>query len=186
MKYVNEGAEKGDLARLVQPHLSIDEYRSKMGEDKDVVVLGMVVFGSEPAEDLVSFIEKSYDFVLDADISSGETSDGNYMVFVELERKPSVNQNILDMITDICNLTKQKVKDWSFSYYKNSSKHDLTIENLSREVINSPVKYEMNTERAVEESIELNKLRAISGIAVKSQKIRDVQLLDIQIAAGIR
>src|ERR1700741_2592742 len=103
-RFVNEGAEAGDLARLVNPELTIDEFRSKMGEDKDIVVIGVTVMGSEPAADLVNFIEKSYDFVLDADVSSGETRDGNYMVFVELERKSNVADSIFQMFEDIMHL----------------------------------------------------------------------------------
>ena len=62
----------GDLNRLVHNELHIDEYKSKMGTDEDVCVISFKVSGKEPGADLVSFIEKGYDFVLDADVSSGE------------------------------------------------------------------------------------------------------------------
>jgi hypothetical protein len=184
--YLYEGGEKGDLARLVQPTISIDEYRSKMGEDKDVVVLGVVVFGQEPAEDLVSFIEKSYDFVLDSDVSSGETSDGNYMVFVELKRDKNVSGQIIQMFTDIMKLTDQSLKDWTFTYYKDSERYELTREELSRHIIATPVEYEIKSNEGLEESIQLNHLRSISGIKVQPQAIKDVQIINWQIAAGIK
>jgi hypothetical protein len=186
MSSIFEGAEKGDLARLVQPVLAIDEYRSKMGDDKDVVVLAVTVFGSEPAEDLVAFVEKSFDYVLDADVSSGETSDGNYMVFIELERNSKTCSHIMDMFTDIQNLTDQKLEDWQFTYYKQARKHELTLENLEAQVIQTPHEYEVKTSANMEESIQLNHLRAISGIPVRTMPIKDVQILDMQIAAGIR
>jgi hypothetical protein len=40
-----------------------------MGTDADVCVISFKVAGKEPSADLVSFIEKGYDFVLDADVS---------------------------------------------------------------------------------------------------------------------
>ena len=69
---LNENLEEGDLKRLVHDELHIDEYKSKMGDDADVCVISFKVAGKEPAIDLVSFIEKGYDWVLDADGSSGE------------------------------------------------------------------------------------------------------------------
>ena len=83
-----EGLEKDDLARLVFPELHIDEFKSKMGDDADIIVLSFLVDGKEPATDLMNFIERGYDWVFDADISSGELDDGQYLVFVELERNP--------------------------------------------------------------------------------------------------
>ena len=79
----NEGLEHGDLKRLVHPDVHVDEFKSKMGDDADIVVVSFKVASKEPALDLVNFIEKGYDFVLDADLSSGELDDGEYLVFVE-------------------------------------------------------------------------------------------------------
>ena len=117
---LQEGVTHGDLGRLVEPNMTVDEFRSKMGEDKDIVVIGFTVFGKDPADDMVNFIEKSYDWVLDADVSSGETSDGNYVVFVEIQRTNKVPDQILSMIEDLMNLTDQKVEDWTFNYYTGS------------------------------------------------------------------
>ena len=83
---LKEGLEKGDLERLVSPKISIDEYKSKMGSDEEIVVVSFTLQGKEPALDLVNFVEKSYEWVADADVSSGEVFDGSYIVFVEIER----------------------------------------------------------------------------------------------------
>ena len=74
-----EGLEQGDLKRLIHPELHIDEFKSKLGDDADVVVASFKVDNKEPANDLVNFIEKGYDWVLDADVSSGEMDDGSYI-----------------------------------------------------------------------------------------------------------
>lgn len=183
---LNEGIEFGDLARLVQPVLTIDEFRSKMGDDKDIIVLGFTVHGEEPAQDLVNFIEKSYDWVLDADVSSGEMSDGNYIVFVEIIREKQAVDKIMTIIDDTMNLTDQEIDEWTFSYYKDAENLPFTKENLSRKLILTPEEYELKTGSSLEESAALNHLRSISGIQVKPIKTRDPYILDIQIAAGIR
>ena len=186
-KYVmSEGVEMGDLGRLVQPEMSIDEFRSKMGEDKDIIVVGFTVFGKEPADDLVNFVEKSYDWVLDADISSGETSDGNYLVFVEIERKKQASAEIMQMLDDMMNLTEQSLKDWTFTYYKGIERLPVTFENLSAKIIATPLEYEQKMDSELEESIQLNHLRAIAGVKVQPMSIKDSQLLSLQRASGIK
>lgn len=127
-----EGLEHGDLARLVHPELHADEFKSKMGEDKDIVVLSFKVTDKEPALDLVNFIEKSYDWVLDADASAGELDDGDYLVFAELERTPEVADHIMEMIGDIINLTDQDIGDWAFQYQKTGTVGELKRETLAQ------------------------------------------------------
>jgi hypothetical protein len=157
-----------------------------MGEDKDIIVVGFLVMSKEPADDLVNFVEKSYDWVLDADVSSGETSDGNYMVFVEMQRKPNAAKQIFTMLEDMMNLTDQTVDDWSFTYYKKPAGLPVTLENLEKEIITSPEEYEAKTGNSIRESAQLNSLRALAGVYVNPTKITDMQILGIQRAAGIR
>jgi hypothetical protein len=93
-----EGLRANDLKGFVREVFTLDQYRSKMGEDQDVIVVGFTVNEKEPAADLMEFIEKGYPFVLDADVSSGEERDGKYQVFVEIERNkqfPSNKQNVM-------------------------------------------------------------------------------------------
>ena len=113
-----EGLDRGDLKRLVAPVLSIDQFKSKMGDDSDIIVLGFIVDGKEPARELMSFIERGYDWVLDADVSSGELDDGQYFVFVEAERSVDAPENIDKLIKDILNLTEQDLDEWTFEYQK--------------------------------------------------------------------
>lgn len=184
--HLTEGVEMGDLGRLVKPEMNIDEFRSKMGEDKDIVTVGFTVLGKGPADDLVSFIEKSYDWVLDADISSGETSDGNYLVFVELQRNTESSKNIYTMLEDMMNLTDQKIEDWVFSYYKEAKTLPVTLENLKKLIIATPEEYEKKTSLDLDEGIALNNLRAISGVKITPTKVTDLQILNMQRAAGIK
>lgn len=138
----NEGLEHGDLARLIHPDVHVDEFKSKMGDDADVVVVSFKVVDKEPALDLVNFIEKGYDFVLDADVSSGELDDGEYLVFVELDRKPEVVDQIMSMIDDFLNLTGQDINDWSFKYRSTGTAKPLTADALL-EIPQTPEDYSL-------------------------------------------
>ena len=122
------GLLKNDLAHMVDNIIEIDSYKSKMGNDSDIVTLAFSIHGNEPAKDLENFIEKGYPFVLDADVTSGEQSDGTYKVFVEIERSKEIPTQVLEIadgVTKLANLDKMK-----FRYYKNFKSKDLDEENL--------------------------------------------------------
>ncbi len=136
-----EGLEYGDLNRLVHPKIHIDEFKSKMGDDADIVILSFKINGKEPAVDLMNFIERGYDWVLDADVSAGELDDGEYLVFVEMERDIKVPQHIMKLLDDMLNLTEQDVAEWKFQYRKVPTEFDLTEENLRKQIPLTPRNY---------------------------------------------
>lgn len=138
-----EGLEHGDLARLIVPVVTVDEFKSKMGDDSDIIVLSFTVNGKEPAKDLMNFIEKGYEWILDADVSSGELEDGRYLVFAELERTVDAPKQIYNLLVDITNLTDQDVSDWEFTYRKNSKKNEITVNNLANIIPLTPEAYSM-------------------------------------------
>ncbi len=76
------GLREGDLKDMVYDIFEIDSYKSKMGSDEEIVTLSFSVNDKHAAEDLSSFFEKGYSFILDADATSGEQSDGTFKVFV--------------------------------------------------------------------------------------------------------
>lgn len=123
------GLQKNDLAHLLDSIIEVDSYKSKMGEDSDIVTLAFSVHGNEPAKDLENFIEKGYPFVLDADVTSGEQSDGTYKVFVEIERTKDISNNILEIADGVKKLAD--LESMKFRYYKNFRSRDLDEENLA-------------------------------------------------------
>jgi len=127
---LEEGLRAGDLRDLVENVFSIDTYKSKMGEDKDVAVLTFTVKDRLPAKDLMEFIEKNYDFVLDADISSGENDRGDYFLFVEMLRSKDLPVQVLDILDDTKKLTG--INEWSFKYYKNKNTYQAVEENFAQ------------------------------------------------------
>lgn len=113
---LNEGLRSGDLENYVSEVFSVDRFKSKMGEDQDIVVLGFRVREKEPAIDLMEFIEKGYNFILDADMSAGEEHDGQYQVFVELERTPKLAEQLSELLGGVGQLCS--CKNWKFKYQK--------------------------------------------------------------------
>jgi hypothetical protein len=175
-----EGLEQNDLKRLVHPELHIDEYKSKMGKDQDVVVLSFKVAGREPAEDLVNFIEKGYDWVLDADVSSGELDDGDFLVFVESDREPQVADNVMSMMQDIMNLTDQKLDDWSMQIRSNPNKMPLSIENIQNNVPLTSNSYQARYGKK-----ELDEMRTAAGVAVTTRAPKNDHTQSLRSLAGI-
>lgn len=126
------GLRNGDLKDMVYNILEIDSYRSKMGDDKDIVTLSFSVGDALAAKDLMEFIEKGYSFVLDADYTKGEQSDGTYKVFVELERNKKVPEEIMELIDGVTKLSE--TEKFRFRYYKNWRSKDLSLEALEEVV----------------------------------------------------
>jgi hypothetical protein len=182
----------GDLNRLVHNELHIDEYKSKMGTDADVCVVSFKVSGKEPSADLVSFIEKGYDFVLDADVSSGEKEGGDYLVFVELERTDKLPEQILEIMEDIMNLTEQKIEEWRVRYYKSTTDNELTQESLANIIPLTPEeysnKYDKEDDSTEPEDItkDLDAMKAVAGVPVTTTAPKNEYTESLRIAAGLK
>ena len=187
MHRLNEGLEYGDLKRSVIPEVTIDTFKSKMGDDKDICTITLLCKEKNPAIDLMNFLEKSYDWLLDAEISSGERDDGKYLVFVEADRNKELPTHIEQMIRDILNLTEDKQDDWKFKYYRSKDYHDLTVENLAREIPLTPREYrEMHpNKKDKKKKAEMKQLQAAANVPIQPEKTEDKELQSLQSAAGI-
>ena len=129
----------GDLKHLVDNILEIDSFKSKMGDDANIVTVSFNVNNKQAADDLNEFIEKGYGFVLDSDVTAGEQSDGKYRVFVEIERDKHTPDNIFEIMDGVGKLSQ--VENFKFRYYKNFRSEDLTVENLTNLVPTDPEAY---------------------------------------------
>lgn len=149
---LNEGLRSGDLENMVIPMFNIDSFRSKMGEDRDVCVLSLTVKDRNPAKDMMEFVEKGYNFVLDADVSAGEDDQGQYHVFIELARTPKLAEQIQELQYGIKKLTG--LNEFKFKYYKENKEHDLTEESLKNVIPSTPQMYEGMLNNIKTESIK--------------------------------
>ena len=98
MSILTEGLNYLDMENQMFPTLYIDEYAAKMGEDKDIITLSFMVKSYAVGEDLVSWFERGYNFVLDASVSEGELEPGKFLVFVEMDRRSWVPKKIYELI----------------------------------------------------------------------------------------
>lgn len=130
---------EGDLKDMMHDVFEIDSFASKMGADKDIVTISFSLKEKAAADDLMNFLEKGYGFILDADATTGEQSDGTYKVFVEIERDRHAHDNILELIDGVKKLTA--MDDLRFRYYKNFKSKDATEDNLKEIVPVDPDKY---------------------------------------------
>ena len=134
------GLLKNDLKHMVDHIFEIDAYKSKMGDDRDIVTLSFSVKDNSAAEDLEQFIEKGYSFVLDADKTPGEQRDGTYKVFVEMERSHRSYDEIMEIIDGVGKLAD--VENFKFRYYKDFTSRPLTRENLGEFMPTDPAVYD--------------------------------------------
>ena len=119
----------GDLKGFVEDIINIDLYKAKMGSDDGISVLSFEVNDKAPAEDLMNFLEKGYDYILDADLTAGETESGNYMVFVEIETTEMLPNQLKEILADVTRLTE--IDNWKFKYYKRDTVHEFSVENIA-------------------------------------------------------
>lgn len=182
-KRLYESVEAGSLSRLLHNEVHIDQFKSKMGRDSDIVVVSFKITDKEPALDLVDFVEKGYEWVLDADTSSGEKEDGDYIVFVEIERSEEVPKQLVKMLTDIINLVDFDYSDWRWRYNKELTDRVATEEEFASIIPLSSDDYNLKFKKNQE---ELDKLKAVSGVKVDTEAPKNEFTESLRIAAGIR
>jgi len=136
---LNESLRHGDLKHYVNEVFTVDQHKSKMGEDQDIVVLGFRVKEKYPAIDLVEFIEKGFTFVLDADMSTGEEHDGQYQVFVELARDHNFPGHLKNLLNGITQLTDNH--DWKYRYQKSSNSIKFDLATITEHIPITPEEY---------------------------------------------
>jgi len=180
VEILEEGLRKHDLIDMIYPLIEIDTFKSKMGEDQDVCVITFQAKDRHPARDFMEFIEKGYPFVLDADISAGENKDGEYSIFVEIERSSKVSENIMEMIFGASKLTD--IQDWQFKYYKNNSVQPVNTENLRNVVPHSRKMYEQTMMRYRTDEVRsfFNKT-LMDDLIIEDKKITIIKPFDVKV-----
>jgi len=136
MQHINEDLLAGDLAHLVSHIFDIDSFKSKIGEDGEMVVLSFTVDDKLPADDLARFLEMGYEFVLDADATNGPMDNGKHKVFVEMKRDRHTPKHITELLDGISRLAN--INNFKFRYYKSFKSIPATLKTLEQAIpINS-------------------------------------------------
>ena len=144
---LTEGLDPKDLVDRVKPEVHFDEFGAKMGTDDDVIVASFKIMGQAAASDLETFLEKGYDWILDAETSAGEIEDSHYLVFIEAERRSNYPEKFMSLLSDLKNITDIEDSDWTMLPYlgtKKDPRYNLTQNNIATHVPLSPKKYRDN------------------------------------------
>ena len=139
MQIVNEGLKAGDLEGVVSSTFSVDQYKSKMGDDRNVMVLAFSVDGQAPAKDLEHFAEPGYKDIMDADATPGTLEDGKHKVFIEFQRKENVDTAIRKFLDDLKKLTN--IETFNFTYHKRTNPFEASAKNLADVLPRTPEAY---------------------------------------------
>jgi hypothetical protein len=123
---INEGLKAGDLEGVVNKRFSVDQFKSKMGDDKNIMVLAFTVDGMAPAKDLERF--------------AGTMEDGKHKVFVEFARESSVVKNIIAFLEDLKKLTN--IEEFEYTYHKGIDSTMVSTETLEASIPTTPEAYE--------------------------------------------
>jgi hypothetical protein len=140
MILVNEGLKAGDLEGVVSKRFSVDQFKSKMGDDKNILVLSLVVDGQAPARDLERFAEVGYKSVLDADATPGTLEDGKHRVFIEFARTPEVVSQIIAFLEDLKKLTN--IEEFEYTYHKGENPTIASAGTMGEAIPTTPEAYE--------------------------------------------
>lgn len=179
-KILTEGLDYLDLENQMLPLVTVDEYEAKMGKNSDIVTIAFIVKSKLAGEDLCDWFERGYDFVQDAQVSEGEIKPNQYLVFVEMNRRSSVPERLITLISDLKTLTGYQLKDWTIQYKDET--YDAEVEVLKKVLILSPHDYRIKEEK--EEDI--NELREIAGLPTKKiYPTEDADIKDFISKAGL-
>lgn len=151
-----EAFDYHDLVDHIDPKITIDKYEAKMGSDDEMITIAFTVKGNQAANDLVNWFERGYNWVIDAQKSKGEVSQGEYIVFVEIDRRITAPKKIIELLKDLETLTGIKVTEWIVEIDK--EQYDADEHLLSQVMTLSPHIYREKNEE------DLNEMRNLAGL----------------------
>jgi hypothetical protein len=173
-----------DLEGQLKDKITIDEYAAKMGKDSDIVTITFTVHSKLAAQDLVTWFERGYDFVLDASISDGEIEAGRWLVFVEMSRRSKVPNRIITLLEDLETLTGIDVGDWTVEI--DDTEYEASEEIMKEKMILNPNEYKTKKESEEEEpESDLNEMRLRAGLDVKTTYVEDEYIKNLKSIARV-
>ena len=184
-KILSEGLDYHDLEGQLETVVSVDDYAAHMGEDCDIVTLAFIIRSERAGNDLVDWFERGYDWVLDAQVSEGELRPGRYVVFVEMSRRTTVPERIIELLEDMITLTDIPLKDWTIKI--DDEEYPAEEDVLRQVIVLSPHEYRKEEDTVDNEAEEgLNEVRKAAGIPVKQiYNAADTEMLNFKALAGL-
>ena len=168
---LSESLLENDLKWLVDDGVLIDMHKTKLGANKDYIVLAIVINDRTPAHDLAGFIENSvYDFE-DVEVSSATDTKGRYLIYIELERTPDAFNTINGILKDTSKLTG--IEEWKFKGMDMNSFVPFSEETFSTHIITDPVEYDQRHPEAEETKEEPSPEAERSEEEVAQEAVRE-------------
>lgn len=184
MSILNESLDYLDMEGQIGDTVNVDEYAAKMGSDKDIVTLSFLVKSKLAGQDLVTWFERGYDWVLDASLSDGELEPGKWLVFVEMDRRSKVPNRIITLLSDLETLTGMKLKDWTVEIEGDA--YDADEEIIRQKMVLNPNEYaELKQSEELEKETELNEVRKRAGLETKLFYTEDEYIKNLKAMAGM-
>lgn len=153
----------GEMENLVTPTISIDQYKPKIGETNETVVVAFEVAFEQPAKDLSNLIETDVTDHLDVDVSEGPNRDGKYMVFLEFNRDETLFEKIMNIMKVVSQVTG--ITEWNYNYFKGDQSRELTLENLGETILDNSQEYVLRYSNETEPANEsLERVRQLAGL----------------------
>ncbi len=160
-KTLNEHLSENDLKWLVNDCVLVDMHKTKLGDDKDYIVLSILLNDRTPADDLAKFLENSVHDFEDIEVSPATDSKGRYLVYVEIKRNPQAYSTISGLLNDSGMLSG--ISEWNFRTLKHENDFPFNEETFNQYIITDPIIYEQQhpvqadtetKEESVQESIK--------------------------------
>ena len=149
----------GEMTNLVNSTISIDQYKPKIGEANETVVVAFEVQQELAAKDLSNLIETDIVESLDVDVSQGPNNNGNYLVFVEFARDNKLHNRIMEIMKCVSNVTE--ITEWQYEYYKGTGAVDLNEDNLKETVLDNQEQYVL---KYAQQNENLNRVKQLAGL----------------------
>lgn len=176
---LQEGLDFQDMEGQVEKKVTVDEYVATIGDDHDIVTLTFCVNSNLAGKDLSTWFERGYDFVLDSSVSEGEIEPNKYLVFVEMKRRSSVPERILELLGDLETLTGYKLKDWEIII--DNETYDADEEILKQVIVLNPNVYKKEKEHEG----ELNEMRTLANLKTIKLHTTDEEINQFKNIAGL-
>lgn len=158
---LTEGVRQGDLEYMVSQFISVDQYSTKINNDN--IVVSFFVKEQDAASDMGDFLSKNFfDIINDIEVSDSPTCNGDYQVFLEMERNKYFPEKLCKIIKILELLTGEQ--DWCFKTFKTKRSLPLTKENLIKSV---DLRIEDETEEAKDDIIDVPMFGKIKHFRVK-------------------
>ena len=130
---------ENDLVDTMFKEISIDEFQPKTGDSKDVLVLGFYLNENLSGKDLYSFLNNSIIEIRDVEVSPNPNPEGRFMVFLELDRKLDIFNDIKSIVKEVERLSGKI--DWQMSTLLSETALEFNEENFNSFVQIDPDNY---------------------------------------------